>query len=83
VKDQVDLQVDNNPSCQKVSDRTSNDVKLVRLQIRLPMLQNNGIKDVLSLFIQKVLVGSKWWEFLEIVVDFVPPGVKLTDLSFT
>jgi hypothetical protein len=30
-----------------------------------------------------VLVGWKWWEFVEIVVDFIPPGTKLTDLSFT
>jgi hypothetical protein len=53
------------------------------LQIRLPTLRNNGIKDVLGLFIQKALVGSKWQEFVEIVVDFIPPGAKLTDLSFT
>jgi hypothetical protein len=53
------------------------------LQIRLPTLQNNGIKDVLGLFIQKVLVGLKWQEFIKIIVDFVPPGMKLTDLSFT
>jgi hypothetical protein len=47
------------------------------------MLWNNGIKDVIGLFIQKVLLGLKWQELLEIVVDFIPPGMKLTDLSFT
>jgi hypothetical protein len=37
--------------------------------IRLPTLQNNGIKDLFGFFIQKALVGLKWWEFIETVVD--------------
>jgi hypothetical protein len=46
------------------------------LQIRLPTLGINAVKDVFGLFIHKALVGLKWWEFIEIVVDFVPPGAK-------
>jgi hypothetical protein len=60
----------------KVSGETSNDVKFVTLQIRLPTLGINAVKDVFGLFIHKALVGLKWWEFIEIVVDFVPPGAK-------
>jgi hypothetical protein len=37
--------------------------------------------DVLNLIIRKVLIGLKWREFVEPVVDFHPPGAKLADLS--
>jgi hypothetical protein len=65
----------------KISDGTSDNAKLVSLQIRLPALWNNGVKDVLGLFIHKALIGLKWWEFVKPVINFVPPGGKLTDLS--
>jgi hypothetical protein len=41
---------------------------------------NDVIKDVLNLIIQKVLIGLKWQEFVEPVVDFDPPGMKLANL---
>ncbi len=50
------------------------------MSVRLSTLWNDVIMDVLNLIIQKVLIGLKWWEFVEPVVDFDPPGVKPTDL---
>jgi hypothetical protein len=55
-------------------------VKLVKLQIRLPTLLNDVIEDVFGLILCKVLIASKWQELIKIVVEFVPPGAKLTDI---
>jgi hypothetical protein len=51
--------------------------------MRLPTLWNNRIKNILGLLIHKELIGLKWREFVKPVIDFVPPGTKLADLSFT
>jgi hypothetical protein len=53
------------------------------LQVRLSLLRNDVVNDVLSLFIWQVLLGLKWWELIKIVVDFDPPGAKLTDHPVT
>jgi hypothetical protein len=50
------------------------------LKVRLPTFWNDVVKDVLNLIIWKLLIGLKWWEFIEPVIDFDPPGAKLTDL---
>jgi hypothetical protein len=51
------------------------------LKVRLPTIWNNVVEDVFNLIIWKVLIGLKWQEFVEPVVDFDPLGKKLTDLS--
>jgi hypothetical protein len=50
------------------------------MKVRLPTFQNDTVKDVLNLIIQKVLIGLKWQEFIEPVVNFDPSGAKLADL---
>jgi hypothetical protein len=58
-------------------------LKLVGLQVRLPTLRNDIIEDILHLILCEVLNGSKWQKLIEIIVEFVPPGVKLTDRPVT
>ena len=67
----------------EIFDGTLIDVKLVTLQVRLPMLGNNVIEDVLGLILCEALIGSKWQILIEIIIKFDPPGPKLTDHPVT
>jgi hypothetical protein len=47
------------------------------------MLRRDVVEDVFGLILCKALIRLKWWELIEIVVEFVPPGMKLTDHPVT
>jgi hypothetical protein len=64
-------------------DRTVNYVKLDSLQVRLPTFQNHIIEDIFSLILCEMLIGSKWRELIKIIVEFDPPGAKLTNRLIT
>jgi hypothetical protein len=50
-----------------------------RIKLKLPMLWNDVIEDILGLILCEVLIRSKWQELIDIVVESDPPGAKLTD----
>jgi hypothetical protein len=56
-----------------------NYVKLVSLQVRLPMFWNDIIEDFFGLVLCETLIGFKWSELIKIIVEFDPPGTKLTN----
>jgi hypothetical protein len=60
-------------------DGTLVDVKLVMLQLRLPTLRNDIIEDIFCLILCKALIGSKWQKIIAIIVEFIPPGAKLSN----
>jgi hypothetical protein len=55
-----------------------NHVKLVSLQVRLPMFWNDIIEDFFGLVLRETLIGFKWRELIKIIVEFDPPGAELT-----
>jgi hypothetical protein len=67
----------------EIVDRTLNYVKLVSLQVWLPMFWNDIIEDIFSLILHEMLIGSKWREPIMIIVEFNPPGAKLTNCLIT
>jgi hypothetical protein len=60
-----------------------NYVKLVSLQVRLPTFWNDIIEDFFGLVLCETLIGFKWRELVKIIVEFDPPGTKLTNGSIT
>jgi hypothetical protein len=64
-------------------DGTMNYVKLVSLQVRLPTFSNDIVEDFFGLVLRETLIGFKWRELIEIIVEFNPPGAKLTNRSIT
>jgi hypothetical protein len=60
-----------------------NYVKLVSLQLRLPTFWNDIVEDFCCLILREMLIGFKWRELIEIIVEFDPPGAKLTNGSIT
>jgi hypothetical protein len=67
----------------EVTDGTMNYVKLVSLQVRLPTFWNDIVEDFFSLILCETLIGFKWRELIEIIVEFDPPGAKLTNRLIT
>jgi hypothetical protein len=67
----------------EVTDGTMNYVKLVSLQVRLPTFWNDIIEDFFGLVLHETLIGFKWRELIEIIVEFDPPGAKLTNRLIT
>jgi hypothetical protein len=67
----------------EVMDRTMNYVKLVSLQVRLPMFGNDIIDDFFGLILRETLIGFKWRELVKIIVEFDPPGAELTNRLIT
>jgi hypothetical protein len=53
------------------------------LHVGLPTFWNNIEEDVFGLVLCKMLIGFKWRELIEIIVEFDPLGAKLTDGSIT
>jgi hypothetical protein len=51
-----------------------NYVKLVSLQVRLPTFQNDIVEDFFGLVLREMLIGFKWRELVEIIVEFNLPG---------
>jgi hypothetical protein len=64
-------------------DGTVNYVKLVSLQVRLPTFWNDIIEDIFGLVLCEMLIGFKWREHIEIIVEFNPPGAKVTNRLIT
>jgi hypothetical protein len=58
----------------EVTDGTMNYVKLVSLQVRLPTFQNDIVEDFFGLVLREMLIGFKWRELVEIIVEFDLPG---------
>jgi hypothetical protein len=80
----ADQQVDGVSSYQRnLGWNMLNCAKIILLHVRLPIFWNNVVEDVLGLVLSKMLIGSKWWELIKIIVEFDPWGVKLTDCSIT
>jgi hypothetical protein len=67
----------------EVTDRTMNHVKLVPLQVRLPMFWNDIIEDFFGLILCEALIGFKWRELVEIILEFNPCGAELTNHLIT
>jgi hypothetical protein len=60
-----------------------NYVKLVSLQVRLPMFQNDIVKDFFGLVLCETLIGFKLRELVKIIVEFDSPGAELTNHLIT
>jgi hypothetical protein len=60
-----------------------NYVKLVSLQVRRPTFRNDIVEDFFGLILREMLIGFKWRELIEIIVEFDPPGAKLANRSIT
>jgi hypothetical protein len=67
------------PSYQKIISRCFNHIELTLvLKVRFPTFWNDTVENSLNLIIRKVLIGLKWRKFIKPLVDFDPPGMKLS-----
>jgi hypothetical protein len=47
------------------------------------MFRNDIIEDFFGLILREMLIGFKWRKLVEIIVEFDPPGMELTNHSIT